>query len=202
MTPGPCAAADRTERPLAETPADVAIPEVAPPRRIFSIEWNPLPLFTVNRLSGSLVVVPVSHHALVVSPFYTWMTTQPIYVYDDQGNATQLPTQQFSGFGAEVGYRYYTGERGPRGFFVGPSLVAAAMTAHPQTGADTSYLDYGLAIDVGYETLVADAVALSLGAGVQYTRPDQSIPSQQFPADIVANSRVFPRVLLSIGWAP
>jgi hypothetical protein len=187
--------------PPADTPVDVTIPEVPPLRRVVAVEWNPLPLFTIGKLSANIVVVPVHHHAVVLSPFYASTTTQPIYIFDDQGNATQLPQQRFSGLGSEIGYRYYTDKGGPRGFFAGPSLVVASMTATAQNGDRTSYIDYGLALDMGYEMVVADCVAVSLGGGVQYTTPNKSMPSQQFPADIYANSKLLPRALASIGWA-
>jgi hypothetical protein len=186
--------------PPSETPVDVAVADRPPARRTISVEWNPLALFTIGKLSANVVIVPVDHHALVLSPFYAWTTTQPIFVFSDQGAATQLPTQKFSGFGGEIGYRYYTEARGPRGFFVGPSLIFGVMSAKAQDGNETDYLDLGVAVDVGYEAIIADSVVLSLGAGVQYTTPDKSIPSQQFPADIYANSKVFPRALASIGW--
>ena len=173
----------------------------ASPRRWVSIEFNPLSL-VIGKVSASVVLVPVSHHALVLSPFYASTTTNPIYVFNDEGMSTQLPQQTFSGFGGELGYRYYAGHRGPRGFFVGPSLIVSWMTATPQNGDKTSYVDYGFALDIGYELLVGDAVAVSLGLGGQYTTPSKSIPAQQFPADVYANSRVFPRALFSIGWAP
>jgi hypothetical protein len=179
------------EDPLASAaPAavDVAVRDTPPPRRLLAIEWNP-------------VIVPVDHHALVLSPFYVSTTTNPIYVFDDEGNSTQLPSQTFSGFGGEIGYRYYSGLGGPRGFFAGPSLILAGMSAKAQNGSTTGYLDIGLAADVGYEFLVVDSVALSLGAGVQYATPTSSIPAQQFPADVYANGKVFPRALASIGWA-
>ena len=182
-------------------PVDVHVAEAPPPRRWVSIEWNPLSLI-VGKASANVVLVPLSHHALVLSPFYASTTTNPIWVYDDQGTPAQLPQQTFSGFGGEIGYRYYAGHRGPRGFFAGPSLIVASMTATAQNGDKTSYLDYGLALDIGYELLVGDAVAVSLGLGAQYTTTDKSIPPQQFPADVYANSRVFPRALFSIGWAP
>ena len=182
-------------------PVDVHVAEAPSPRRLVSIEWNPLPLI-VGKASANVVFVPISHHALVLSPFYVSTTTEPIWVYDDQGSPTQLPEQTFSGFGGEIGYRYYAGRRGPRGFFAGPSLILASMTATAQNGSKTSYLDYGFALDIGYELLVGDAVAVSVGLGAQYTTPNKSIPAQQFPADAYANSRVFPRALFSIGWAP
>jgi hypothetical protein len=184
-----------------ETAVDVTIAQKPTPQRVVSIEWNPVALFTIGRLSFNGVIVPGDHHALILSPFYEWTNTAPIYVFDDQGNPTQLPQQKFSGFGGEIGYRYYTGKAGPRGFFAGPSFIIGAMTATAQNGQQTTYQDLGLAVDVGYEMLVADTVALSLGVGIQYTTPDKSIPSQQFPADIYANSGVWPRALGSIGWA-
>ena len=189
--------------PPSETPVDVTVTDHPPPRRIVSIEWNAAPLFIVQKLSVNVVIVPVDHHALVLSPFYAWDTTQPIVVFSgsvSQPNEMQLPKQQFSGFGGEIGYRYYTGARGPRGFFVGPSFVLGAMSAKAQNGSETDYLDLGLAVDVGYEAVLADSVVLSLGAGVQYTTPDKSSPNQQYPADVYANSKVFPRALASIGW--
>jgi hypothetical protein len=184
----------------AETPVTVAIAETSPSRRL-AVEWNPLPLVTIGKASANVIVVPVDHHALLLSPFYAWATTQPIYVFDDQGSSTQLPRQKFEGFGCEIGYRYYADRGGPRGFFVGPSLVLASMKATAQNGNQLSYADYGLALDAGYEILLADSVAVSVGAGVQYTRPSKSIPAQQFPADIYANAKVLPRMLASIGWA-
>jgi len=188
------------DAPPADAPIDVVVRETPPQRRIVSIEWNPLPL-VLGKISANVVIVPVNHHALVLCPFYVSTTTAGIDVFDDNGNPTQLPTQTFSGFGGEIGYRYYTGLGGPRGLFVGPSLILASMTAKAQNGSTTGYLDYGLAGDIGYEMLVADNIALSLGGGIQYTTPNQTIPTQQFPADVYANGRLMPRALASIGWA-
>jgi len=49
--------------------------------------------------------------------------------------------------------------------------------------------------------LIADRVALSLGGGLQYTATSESIPSQQWPAQIYANNGLRPRVLISAGYA-
>ena len=101
----------------------------------------------------------------------------------------------------EIGYRYYFGQGGPRGLFLGPSLILGAFDAKAQNGTSTSYADFGLAADIGYQVLVADRVSLSLGAGLQYTATSKSIPDQQFPAEIYANDGLRPRVLASLGWA-
>jgi hypothetical protein len=184
----------------ADTPVDVVIAPKPTPFRVVSLEFNPLSLI-IGKVSFNAVVTPVSHHALILSPFYVSTNTWPIYVFSDQGAAQQVPQQVFSGFGGEIGYRYYTGQHGPRGFFAGPSLIVGAMKAKAQNGSTTDYVDVGGAVDIGYELLVVDAVALSVGAGAQYTAPTKTIPSQQFPADVYANGKLEPRALASIGWA-
>jgi hypothetical protein len=192
--------------PPADTAVDVVVHDALPPHRILVLEWNPLPLI-IGKLSVNAVIAPGDHHALVLTPFYVSTTTVPVAVAScadaacDQSTSTQLPKQTFSGIGAEIGYRYYTGLGGPRGFFAGPSLIFGVMNAKPQVGDSLGYLDLGLAADVGYEMLVNDKLAITLGGGVQYTLPDKTIPTQQFPADIYANSRLAPRALASIGWA-
>jgi hypothetical protein len=182
-------------------PVDVTVHEAPLPMRRLSIEWNPLSLLAIGKLSANLVAVPVDHHAVVLSPFYVSVSTAPISVYDDAGNETRLPKQTFSGFGGEFGYRYYLDRGGPRGFFAGPSLLLSSLTAQTANGTRTPYLDYGFAMDAGYQALVAERIALCLGAGVQYTDTSKSIPNQQFPANVYANRGLRPRLLLSFGWA-
>lgn len=191
-------------------PVDVVIREPPPPRRILTIEYNPLALI-VGKVSANIIVVPTDHHALVLSPFYTWTATVPICVATDSGSnspacgisgpSAVLPRQTFQGLGGELGYRYYLGLGGARGFFAGPSLILASMTATAQDSSRTSFLDYGFALDIGYEALILDRVALALGGGAQYVTTSKSIPDQQLPAAVYANSGVRPRVLVSLGYA-
>jgi hypothetical protein len=182
-------------------PVDITIREAAPPRRTVAVSLNPVPLLTFGTLSADVVIMPREHHALVLSPFYTSQTTNPINVYDAAGNQTQLPQQTFRGFGAEIGYRRYLGQAGPRGFFYGPSLLVSELQATAANGSETSYTKLGLAIDAGYSVLVGDRLMLMLGGGLQYTLTTKSIPSQQFPVNVYANGGLWPRVLGSIGWA-
>jgi hypothetical protein len=193
--------------PIAEPPlpVDVALSEAPSPHRTLTVEWNPLALF-IDRFSVDVVVAPGDCHALVVSPFYTWANTVPYATgLDSNGNSLgytlNVPAQTFHGFGGELGYRYYFSKGGPRGFFLGPSFILADITATAGNGSQTSFLDFGLAADFGYEALLADKVAISVGAGVQYATPNKSIPDQQLPASICANSAVQPRLLLSMGYA-
>ncbi len=184
-----------------EAAVDVVIRDPPPPRRRFVIAWNPLPSFTLGKLSLDVVIAPVDHHALIVSPFYAWTSTAAIYVFDDAGKPTQLAAQKFQGGGAELGYRYYFGRGGPRGFYLGPSLILAGFNATAGNGSETRFFDYGVAADVGYQMLIADRFSLSVGGGIQYLRQDRAIPPQQFPAKVYANTGVLPRLLLALGCA-
>jgi hypothetical protein len=192
-------------------PVDVVLREPPPPHRIVAVEWNPLALF-IARVSVNAIVVPGDHHALVLSPFYTWASTVPYATGIDAGGNPLLDSngkqftlnvlsQSFKGFGGELGYRYYWTKGGPRGLFFGPSVLLADMTATAGNGSKTHFLDFGFAADVGYEALVGDAVSVSVGAGVQYTFTSKSIPDQQLPASIYANDAFHPRLLLAVGYA-
>jgi hypothetical protein len=187
---------------LSRTPVDVVIDDAPPARRYVSLAWNPVPIFALGKVSFDVVIAPVDHHALVLSPYYVTTTTVPFFVYNDiTGSPTALPQQTFEGFGGEIGYRYYFGLGGPRGFFVGGSFLIGAFTATAQNSTQTHYMSFGGAVDVGYQALVADRVVLGAGLGLQYTAMDTSLPNQQFPANLYANSGLYPRLLLSVGWA-
>jgi hypothetical protein len=187
---------------LADVPSvDVEIRDQPPPRRHLVVEWNGVPLL-VGRLTLNLVVAPADHHALVLSPFYAWAHTQPVFVFDDSGRSTQLPRQSFIGGGCDVGYRYYLADHeGPRGAFMGASFLLGRFTASAMDGSRTRYLQLGGAADLGYQILVLDRLALSLIGGVQYAAPTKDLPRQQFPARLVANAGVIPRLFLTLGWA-
>jgi hypothetical protein len=180
---------------------DVATHEEAPSRRLLAIGWNPLPFLTLGALSADLLIVPFDHHAFVLSPMVGSQTTAPFWIYDDASNPTQLPQQSFASWGGEIGYRYYGGTAGPRGLFLGSSVILAAVKATAANGTVTDYGRFGIAVDGGFSALVADRVLLALGAGLQYTATTKSIPSQQWPADVYANGGLRPRVLATIGWA-
>jgi hypothetical protein len=192
-------------------PVDVRLTPTPPPHRTITLEWNPVAI-VISRAFFSVVVVPGDHHALVVSPYYAWASTVPYATgIDAQGNPLAEPngqsytlnvlSQSFHGYGAEIGYRYYLDRGGPRGFFAGPSLILSAITAKAGNGSQTSFANVGGALDIGYEALIANTIAITLGGGVQYTAATKSIPDQQWPSSIYANDRVEPRVLLSLGYA-
>jgi uncharacterized protein (TIGR03382 family) len=199
------AAADGSGSAGAAPPVDVHLAAQPPVERHVTIAWNPLPFIVgLGKLSVDIVWVPRHHSALVVAPFLAITDTAPITVYADNGTPTQLPQQDFTTLGVELGYRHYWGAQGPRGLFVGPSLILADVLEHQGmfgNGSKTSYADLGLAFDVGYQMLVTSSFSLAVGAGVQGQLTTMSVPKQQFPADVYANSGVWPRILLSVGYA-
>jgi hypothetical protein len=205
LAAGATSTAVRLSAAASPVAVDVVLHDAPEPHKTLTVEWNPLSLF-IDRFSVDVVVVPGDHHGLVLSPFYTWASTAA-YATNIDGEGNALPytlnvlAQTFKGFGGELGYRYYFDQGGPRGLFVGPSLLAAALTATAGYGSQTSFADLGIAADAGYEALVADCIAISVGAGLQYTFTTKSIPDQQLPASIYANDRLYPRLLLSMGYA-
>ena len=188
--------------PLTSTGAvDVALREPVPPRRYLALELNPLAGLALHRWGANIIVAPLEHHAFILNPFHAYTRTYPINLYDDNGNPLLLPVQRFYSWGAELGYRYYTGRGGLRGLFVGPSLFADWMTVNAQDGSQTKYIYYGVAADVGYQALISDRVSLSFGGGLQDGVANKDIPRQGFMAKYYANPILLPRLLVSIGWA-
>jgi hypothetical protein len=185
-----------TARADAPETVDVASHDPAPPRRVLSVEWNPVAL-VIARISANIEIAPADHHALVLSPFYFYPVTSSFT--NDSGAI--VDRQKFEGFGGEIGYRYYTGRGGLRGFYAGPSVFALFPRLTAGNGTHTSFSDVGAALDIGYQALIVNAWVVSVGGGAQYTWTSASIPRQQMPATVVANRGVQPRVDFSVGLA-
>ena len=184
----------------APTPVDVAVNEPAQARRVFAIEFNPVALI-VHRISGNLEIAPVDHHVLTLNGYYFNTRTAAFTSLGDDGVLVTTLAQRFDGGGGEIGYRYYTGRGGPRGFFAGPSFTLASVRATDSAGTTTSLFNYGVALDAGWQALVADDWVISLGGGAMYTFTSKSLPDQQAPAAYYANGGLHPRALAAVGYA-
>jgi hypothetical protein len=161
------------------------------------VQGNPLD-FIIGRYSLDLEFLPAPHHALHATPYYE---------YALPGTADQL-----TGFGGEIGYRYYTGEHGPHGFFAGASfLVSVLEYIHgnpanvPKDQADdTQYVQLGGALDAGYQIIVLGNLCVGAGAGLQYT-VDTIDPQFEYVShpwhDLVYGWGLRPRALLQVGAA-
>jgi hypothetical protein len=204
------AARSEAAEPAADKPGDggavdVKIAQPAPPSRFIAVEWNPIALI-FQKLMFDVEIVPIEHHALIINPFLFHADTAPYLnqnATDASGNPQSVltPRQTFEGGGADLGYRYYAGRGGPRGFFVDGVFVIAAVTGSAYDGSHKTFADLGLGADVGYQALVADDWSISLGAGLQYIIPTASIPDQQPPAWLYANNGLQPRLQLAFGRA-
>jgi hypothetical protein len=215
--------------PAAPTAAAPAAPEWTPPAdegnlhgaplfpptgevRRFTLTWNPFTLFAV-RAQLSFEALLADHHAIEIVGFYGATRTNEVYpkacVAIGSAHACALTTL-FQGEGGEIGYRWYSGTAGPRGFYVGPSFLLAHYTATPAEGAGTSaavygadipYWNLGGAVDAGWQAILADRWVVGLGGGLQYTVPTVQLPQQELPASIYANRGLRPRILLGLGVA-
>jgi hypothetical protein len=192
------ARADTVDERRASTP----VRDEAPPRRVLTLEWNPVALL-LQRVSLNVEVAPAEHHAIVLTPFYFYARTSGFKrpAPGLPGTNEVVEAQRFEGFGGEIGYRYYGGAGGARGPYAGVSVFAMFPTATAGNGTQTSFTDYGVAADVGYQALIASHWLVSVGGGVQYTFVSRSIPNQQEPASVYANRGVLPRLDVSLGYA-
>jgi len=161
------------------------------------VQGNPL-AFIIGRYSIDLEYLPVPHQALHATPYFEY--------------ALPGVDDQLTGFGAEVGYRFYTGEHGPHGFFAGASLLVSELeyihgnpTNIPLNPAnDTQYVQLGTAVDVGYQIIVLGNFCAGAGAGLQYTF-DTISPTFEYSThpwhDLVYGAGLRPRALLQVGAA-
>jgi hypothetical protein len=177
--------------------------------RHFTLTYNPLTLFLV-RAELSLEIVLCDHHAIQLTGFYGSTRTNEVYPSAGDVSHADALTTLFSGGGGELGYRWYSGTGGARGFFVAPSFLLAHYTAAPARGAGTStemdgpttpFWNLGGALDVGWQAIFADRWVAGLGAGLQYTVPTHAFPSQELPASVYADKGLRPRALMALGVA-
>jgi hypothetical protein len=162
-----------------------------------ALQGNPLG-FLIGRYSADLEYLPDVHHAFHLTAFG---------YYALPGVADQL-----TGFGGEIGYRWYSGVHGPHGLFAGASLVAgeleyqhvAVAPAPLDVSNDTQFVELGGAIDAGYQVILLGNLAIGVGAGAQYV-VDTIEPRFEFAShprhDLLYGPGLRPRALLSVGTA-
>jgi hypothetical protein len=161
------------------------------------VQGNPLG-FVIGRYSVDLEYLPAPHHAMHVTAAYTY--------------ALPGVDDQLTGFGAELGYRYYSGHHGPHGFFAGASFLVGEFeyihgnptNAPNDVADDTQYVSLGGAIDVGYQIVFLGNLSVGAGLGVQYTA-DTLQPQFEFDShpwhDLFYGWGLRPRLLLQVGAA-
>lgn len=161
-----------------------------------NISVNPLGLL-IGRYSiqGDIMLVP--HLAVTINPVITHSTV----TVESGGKEAEIGS--LTGFGGEVGGRFYTGKRGPEGFFVGPSFLFSSNTGKGWGGGEQSFLAYGAALDLGGQVMFDSGFTFSGGFGLQYTTTSEEITANNFnlASAIVAGGGIRPRFLISLGYA-
>ena len=155
--------------------------------RTMSIRWNPLPFF-VSRLSADFEIMLAPHHALVVSPSFTFHKFA-FHRTDLMAYGLGVAGDDESGFGAEVGYHYWT-KRELEGIFFGPSLVLGGT--FPPNGSGIKTFGYiGGAVDVGYQYLFSNGFTLLGGGGIMLIGGTAA----------GTTVKAVPRLLFGVGWS-
>ena len=160
------------------------------------LQGNPLGV-VIGRYSLDLEYLPLPHHALHLTPVGYFA----------------LPgwADQYFGYGAEIGYRWYSGVDGPQGFFVGGSALVGSFTyvhtAQPEVPLDmsdnTTFAQLGAAVDVGYQIVCLGNFAVGAGAGLSFTHDTQTphFEAGNTHDDLLYGAGLRPRALLSVGAA-
>lgn len=195
----------RADEPAAARPA-AAVPAEKPQSadegddiKHISLELNPLGL-AIGRYSISGEYMLARHHAVTLTPFYAHV---PVTV-TVQGK--DVDAGSLNGFGGELGYRFYTGDKGANGFFVGPSVLFASYSPSAARGqSGDSFTSVGGALDLGGQFIIGPGVVLGFGAGLQYTKNSQDVPggtdNLNPAASAIAGGGVRPRFLLAVGYS-
>lgn len=169
--------------------------------RKISLGVNPLGL-AIGRYSIQAEYLPATHHAITLNPFFAHApVTMTVNGKDIDGGS-------LNGFGAELGYRYYTGTHGPNGFYIGPSFLFGSYSQSAPSGTQTSgssdsFAAYGAALDIGGQAIIGPGIVVGGGFGLQYTKTSQDLDTDNLnlASAIIAGGGIRPRFLLTVAYA-
>jgi len=155
---------------------------------------NPLS-FALLRFGANVEYLPVKHHALTLNPYFQSISTEIGSV-----------KSSYTNFGGELGYRFYSGNRGANGFFAGPAFIfqmnnatveATGLAGQGGTSASSSFTNYGVALDIGGQHIWRNGITLGAGAGVMYLASSEKPET----SGLVRFEGVAPRFLLTLGYS-
>lgn len=167
--------------------AETEVPHDEPPRRFVRhvIDGN-IAVVPLGRFGLTYQLSPARHHALVFTAYrqMPWLTS--------------FLNGGLVGLGGEIGWRIYSGSRGPTGFFIGAAALAAYHTAN-----DTPWFaTYGAAADAGVAFLLGRQLHFTVGGGAQVTHSEIDNGRVTDLARLLVGTGVFPRVTIALGHAP
>ncbi len=171
-------------------PQEVIAKERQKAFRHFAVTLNPVSV-GVGRFGANFEFLPVKHHAIIVNPFIQRITP------DSAGIKTK-----YSNYGGELGYRFYSDDRGAGGLFLGPFITYFSSSATTTTAGTTkkaSFDGFGGGVDVGVQHLFDVGLSLGLGFGFQWLKSEP--PKEAQTLATVKFDGVRPRFLATAGWA-
>lgn len=183
----------------AQEPPAAGAPEAGPRFRPFSITLNPLGIGILQRFGANFEYMVAKHHGVWLYPFYTSFSTEA-------NVGTFTSKSSISGFGGEIGYHFYTGEKGANGFFVGPTAgVFNLKTKSSCTGcgplsssAESSGTSAHVGIDLGGQHVFDNGITLGGGGGLM-----RFVSSSDTKSDSSFSkfSGTLPRFLFTVGYS-
>ena len=177
------------------------VQEKKPEPKQFALSTNPLNLF-IGRYGINFEYQPTLHHGLIVSPHYDHVNADVSTIDITTGYAVTY-NDSFSGFGTELGYRFYSGDKGFNGFFAGPSLLLATYKSSGSllgsNNATQSFSSIGWAWEVGGQGQLGGGFIIGGGFGMQYTSVSKNFSDLPATAAIIAGGGWRPRFIMSIG---
>jgi hypothetical protein len=157
-----------------------------------ALTLNPLSLL-LGRIGANVEYLPAKHHAIMLNP----------YMSSAKVESSDVKTS-FSSYGAELGYHFYTGNKGANGFYVGPSVLVVRTTAKDEcingacsAAADVDFLTYGAALDFGGQYVSDGGFTIGGGAGAMYLRSSASADGSK----TMKFEGFVPRVLFTVGYS-
>lgn len=161
--------------------------------------FNPLGI-VIQRYGGNVEYSFVPHNAVTLTGYVQSVPVSMVRPFVGDIEIRDRATSP--GLGGELGYRLYTGRRGPEGLFLGASFVVMPL-AYPRLGRDLAVelertYAVGGAADIGAQTITEFGLTLGGGVGVSYVGYDLPNDPSRLP---FAMPRVLPRLLVQTGFA-
>ena len=147
---------------------------------------NPLSLL-LTRIGANVEWLPAKHHAIELNPF-GWFTS----------TGDGAAKTDYTSFGGELQYKFYSGKNGANGFFVGPFVTYINLKVKT-AGAETTTSSYGAGLDVGAQHIFDSGFTIGGGFGFMYL--NASTDSRLESSSTVKFKGTIPRLLFTVGWS-
>ncbi len=160
-----------------------------------ALTLNPLTLI-LGRIGLNIEYLPAPHHGIMLNPYFSSMTAE----------SDSLKTS-YSSFGGELGYHFYSGERGANGFFIGPQAVFISSTAKDECKTsgcvivgdpEATFTAYGVALDLGWQHVGESGFTIGVGGGFMYLKSSSETSTSSTTVKFEGS---IPRLLFTIGYS-